>query len=128
MAAAKAARYAAALRIVAFPSCGVGVMLRTLASVSWEIGANLGRHERAGVDAKGWLWEITRGDQAAHVVIEITGRAWSSDPLRLSEDTRQALETDERPELRKVLDQDVHLVRDIRTAATPSGSATFGVL
>jgi hypothetical protein len=74
--------------------------------VSWEIGANLGPHERPGVDAKGWLWEITHGDQAAHVVIEITGTAWSSDPLRLPDDTRHALETDGRTELLKVLDQD----------------------
>jgi hypothetical protein len=74
--------------------------------VSWEIGANLGRHERPGVDARGWLWEITRDDQAAHVVIEITGAAWANDPLRLPEDTRHALETDGRTELLKVLDQD----------------------
>ena len=74
--------------------------------MSWEISANLGRHQRPGVDARGWLWAITRGDQAAEVVIEISGTAWSSDPLRLPEDTRQALETDGRSELIKVLDQD----------------------
>jgi hypothetical protein len=39
-------------------------------------------------------------------VIEISGPAWSSDPLRLPEDTRQAIETDGRAELIKVLDQD----------------------
>ena len=33
--------------------------------MSWEISANLGRHEREGVDARGWLWEITRGDRIA---------------------------------------------------------------
>jgi hypothetical protein len=74
-------------------------------SGSWEIGANLGRHERPGIDARGWLWTITRGDQAVEVVIEISGTAWSSDPLRLPDDTRQALETDGRAELLKVLDQ-----------------------
>jgi hypothetical protein len=74
--------------------------------VSWEISANLGRHERPGVHARGWLWSITRGDQAVEVVIEISGTALSSDPLRLPEDTRQALETDGRTELLKVLDQD----------------------
>jgi hypothetical protein len=73
--------------------------------VNWEISANLGRHERPGVDARGWLWTITRGDQALQVVIEISGTAWSSDPFRLPEDTRQALETDGRTELLKVLDQ-----------------------
>jgi hypothetical protein len=72
----------------------------------WEISANLGRHTRTGGDAHGWLWEITRGAQLAHMVIEISDAAWLSDPLRLSDDTRQALETDGRTELLKVLDQD----------------------
>jgi hypothetical protein len=74
--------------------------------VRWEISANLGRYERPGVDARGWLWAIKRGDEAVEVVIEISGTAWSSDALRLSEDTRQALETDGRSELLKVLDLD----------------------
>jgi hypothetical protein len=50
--------------------------------------------------------EITRGAEVAQVVIEISGRAWSSDPLSLPEDTRYALETHGRTELLKVLDQD----------------------
>jgi hypothetical protein len=41
-----------------------------------------------------------------HVIIEISGSAWSTDPLDLPEDTRQALETDGRTELLKVLDRD----------------------
>ena len=77
-----------------------------LAVVSWEIKANLGRYARTGADAHGWLWEITRGAQVAQVVIEISGTAWSSDPLGLPEDTRGALQTDGRTELLKVLDQD----------------------
>lgn len=74
--------------------------------MGWEIRANLGRHVRTGVEAHGWLWEIARGAQVAHVVVEISGTAWSSDPLRLPEDTRHALETDGRTELLKILDQD----------------------
>jgi hypothetical protein len=89
---------------------GIGLVafgrVRSLAFVNWEISANLGRHERPGVDARGWLWAITRGDESADVVIEISGTAWSSDPVRPPEDTRQALETDGRSELLKVLDQD----------------------
>ena len=77
-----------------------------LAVVSWEIKANLGRYARAGADGHGWRWEITRGAQVAQVVIEISGTAWSSDPLHLPEDTRGALQTDGRTELLKVLDQD----------------------
>jgi hypothetical protein len=82
------------------------VRSRNLAFVSWEIRANLGRRVNTGVDARGWLWEITRGEQAAQIVIEISGAAWSSDPLDLPQDTRQALETDGRTELLKILDQD----------------------
>ena len=63
--------------------------------MGWEIRANLGPHVRGGVDARGWLWEITRGAQVGHVVVEISGSAWSSDPLRLPEDTRHALETED---------------------------------
>jgi hypothetical protein len=74
--------------------------------VSWLIAANRGRHARKGVDAEGWLWEITRGDEIALVVIEISATALSSDPLLLPEDTRRALETDGRTELLKVLDLD----------------------
>jgi hypothetical protein len=74
--------------------------------MGWQISANLGRHVRAGADARGWRWEITRGAEVAQVVIEISRRAWSADPLSLPDDTRHALETDGRTELLKVLDQD----------------------
>jgi hypothetical protein len=72
---------------------------------TWEIRTSLGR--RAGEsDGSGWLWEIGRRDRLARVMIEISGSAWSTDPLDLPEDTRRALETDGRTELLKVLDRD----------------------
>jgi hypothetical protein len=74
--------------------------------MSWEIRANLGVHARSSVDARGWLWEITRGAEVAPVVIEISETAWSSDPLGLPDDTRRALETDGRTEILKVLELD----------------------
>ncbi len=74
--------------------------------MSWEISAGLGPLGRPGGGARGWLWEITRGDKVARVAVEISGSAWSSDPRRLPDDTRQALETDGRAELLKVLDMD----------------------
>jgi hypothetical protein len=40
------------------------------------------------------------------VAIEISGTAWSSDPRGLPEDTRDALATDGRTELLKVLDEE----------------------
>ena len=60
---------------------------------------------RTGVDA-GLALGDHPGAQVAQVVIEISGTAWSSDPLRPPEDTRHALATDGRTELLKVLDQD----------------------
>jgi hypothetical protein len=42
----------------------------------------------------------------AQVVIEISGTAWSSDPLGLPVDTRRALETEGRTELLMVLERD----------------------
>jgi hypothetical protein len=74
--------------------------------MSWEIRANLGMHARTGVDARGWLWEITRGAETVQVAIEVDQAAWSTDPLGLPDDTRQALETDGRAELLKVLELD----------------------
>jgi hypothetical protein len=75
-------------------------------STIWEIRTNLGRHTRAGTEVTGWLWEISRGAELGHVFIEMSASAWSTDPLDLPEDTRQALETDGRTELLKVLDRD----------------------
>jgi hypothetical protein len=37
-----------------------------------EISANLGRRSRAGVEGSGWLWQITRGDQVASILIEVS--------------------------------------------------------
>jgi len=81
--------------------------------MNWRISANLGRRTRAGVKASGWLWQITRGHQIATVLIEISARAQSSDPLHLPDDTRRALETDGRTELLKILDWDEppHVIR-----------------
>lgn len=72
----------------------------------WEIRTILGRPAGAGFDGSGWLWEIGRGEEVARVMVEITAAAWSTDPLRLPEDTRRALETDGRAELVKVLAHD----------------------
>src|SRR4051812_46026771 len=72
----------------------------------WEIRSNLGRHARPEGDGSGFLWEVSRDDQAAQVMIEISEAAWATDPLRLPEATRRALETDGRTELLKVLGHD----------------------
>jgi hypothetical protein len=72
----------------------------------WEIRTNLGRHVHPSGDGSGWLWEVSRDDQVARVMIEISEAAWSADPVGLPEETRRALETDGRTELLKVLGHD----------------------
>jgi hypothetical protein len=72
----------------------------------WEIRANLGRHPRPEGGGSGWLWEISRDDEVARVMIEVSGAAWSTDPMGLPKETRRALETDGRTELLKVLGRD----------------------
>jgi hypothetical protein len=72
----------------------------------WEIRTNLGRRARPGCDGTGWLWEISRDDEVARVMIEISEASWSTDAVDLPEDTRRALETDGRTELLKVLAHD----------------------
>jgi hypothetical protein len=80
---------------------------------AWEIRTSLGPYERAGADASGWLWEVGRGEQRVHVIVEVSKAAWSTDPLDLPDDTRRALETDGRTELLKVLghDEPPHVIR-----------------
>jgi hypothetical protein len=77
-----------------------------MSSDHWEIRANLGRHARPRGDGSGWLWEVSRDDKVARVMIEISEAAWSTDPVGLPEETRRALETDGRAELLKVLGHD----------------------
>jgi hypothetical protein len=74
--------------------------------MSWETQRNLGRHTRSGVDARGWLCEITRGADLVRVAIEISGQPGRGTPLRLPDDPRRALQNDGRTEVLKVLAQD----------------------
>jgi hypothetical protein len=71
------------------------------------------------------------GAQVAQVVVEISGTAWSSDPLRLPEDTGRALETDGRAELLKVLGQDNPVCWGVSSgagAARRRGATSFVVV
>jgi hypothetical protein len=94
----------------------------------WEISANLGRHARPGGDGSGWLWEISRDDQVARVMIEMSEEAWSTDPVGLPEETRRALETDGRTELLKVLGHDdpARVIRCGPTGCTYRSAAQSG--
>ena len=71
--------------------------------MSWEIRANLGPYACPGADARGWLWELTRGGEATEVVVEVSEAAWSTDPQCLPEDTREVLDTDGRAALLDLL-------------------------
>ncbi len=83
-------------------------------SSQWEIRTNLGPH------GSGWLWEVSRDDQVARVMIEISDAAWSADQAHLPDETRRALETDGRTELLKVLghDQPPRVIRCDATGCT----------
>src|SRR3954462_5937341 len=83
-----------------------GRVRRRMIADHWEIRANLGPHARPRGDGSGWLLEVSRDDQVARVMIEISEAAWSTDPVGLPEETRRALETDGRTELLKVLGHD----------------------
>jgi hypothetical protein len=83
-------------------------------SSQWQIRTNL------GPCGSGWLWEVSRDDQVARVMIEISDAAWSADAVSLPDETRRALETDGRAELLKVLghDQPPHVIRCDATGCT----------
>jgi hypothetical protein len=69
----------------------------------WVISGNVGAFARTGVDANGWLWEIERDGDARRVLVEISGTAWAVREETLPEDTRDAIRTEGRAEVDKVL-------------------------
>jgi hypothetical protein len=75
-------------------------------AMPWEIGGQVEEHRRPGVDASGWLWEIRRGEDARRVLVEITGTARAVDQDSLLEETRQAIESEGRSQVERVLSED----------------------
>ena len=77
--------------------------------MSWEISGQVGPHSRAGYDGSGWLWEIKRGEgswpqaDVRHVFVEISGTAGGTDPEHLPGDTADAIASEGRSEVEKVL-------------------------
>lgn len=58
----------------------------------WTITAGPLDHAEPGVDGRGWLWEIQRGDEARRVFIEVSGTALAS-TKGLARDTKFAIAT-----------------------------------
>lgn len=69
----------------------------------WEINGRIGPYARSGVDANGWLWELTKDGFARRVLVEISGTAWAVDASTLPEETREAIRTEGRSAVEAVL-------------------------
>ena len=76
--------------------------------MAWEIAGSLGPESRAGYDASGWLWEITDGQNARRVLVEVSGQAHAISEAggALPDDTREAIRTEGRSAVEEVLDLD----------------------
>jgi hypothetical protein len=74
--------------------------------MTWAISGQVGPHTRSGVDAHGWLWEITSGDQERRVLVEVSGTVWAVNRNTLPEETAEAIRTEGRAEVEKVLSLD----------------------
>ena len=72
----------------------------------WQISGKVGAYARRGVDANGWLWEIERDGVANRVLVEVSGTAWAVGETSLAADTLDAIRSEGRSEVEKVLDDD----------------------
>src|SRR5437588_12560087 len=72
----------------------------------WSINGRIGPYARPGVDATGWLWEIQRDGVAHRVLVEVSGTAWAVTEGTLPDETREAIRSEGRSEVDKVLLED----------------------
>ena len=72
----------------------------------WEIAGQIGSHSRSGVDGSGWLWELHRNGESAHVLVEVSGTAHAVDRAGLPPETREALETEGRSVIETLVARD----------------------
>lgn len=75
----------------------------------WSIRGQVGPHTEADKDGSGWLWEIERGKGATAEVrrelVTVTGQAFDFLDGR-SDETTEAIRTEGRSEIERVLNQD----------------------
>lgn len=73
--------------------------------MAWTISGSLGQESRPGYDSSGWLWELTDDGNARRVLVEVTGSALAISERGgpLPEETREAIRTEGRSEVEKVL-------------------------
>ncbi len=76
----------------------------------WKISGEIGPHSEPGYDGRGWLWELEQeGREARRVFVQIAGTAWSvcaRGGAGLASETREAIETEGRSEVERVLGMD----------------------
>jgi hypothetical protein len=73
--------------------------------MSWEVVGGPIDHAEPGVDARGWLWELRRGDEVRRLFVEVSGTALAVS-RGLSSDTELAIATRGGSEVDKVVRTD----------------------
>ena len=56
------------------------------------------------MDANGWLWEVGREGETRRVLVEVSGSAWATEPELLPDETAEAIRTEGRSQVERVLD------------------------
>jgi len=73
--------------------------------VTWTIVGGPVDHAEPGVDGRGWLWEIKRGDDVRRVFVQVSGTAFAVSQ-GLAPETELAIATRGGSELDKILEED----------------------
>lgn len=75
--------------------------------MAWRIVGGPEAHTRAGVDASGWIWDLEREDGGRRrPMIEVSGTALASSGASLAPDTAEAIRTEGRSEIERLLGDD----------------------
>jgi hypothetical protein len=61
--------------------------------MAWEVVGGPIDHAEAGVDARGWLWELRRGDEVRRIFVQVSGTALASALESIASDTASAIAT-----------------------------------
>jgi hypothetical protein len=73
--------------------------------MAWHVIGGPTDHAEPGVDGRGWLWELRRGDDVRRVFIEVSGTAFAVS-RDLAADTELAISTRGGSEIDKVTSLD----------------------
>ena len=77
--------------------------------MAWRIRGQVGPHTDPDKDGSGWLWEIDRGEEpnveVRRILVTVTGQAFDL-PNGRAEDASEAIRTEGRSEIERVIMQD----------------------